>query len=126
MRVVFLIGAVFWAVYLYLTSSYASMELSLYNFLDVELIFQFTIISWVIGIFSFILSILGFVKVRGKGAVLLGIFSVLATLLVGFLGTTVLYMVGSQVHEVAPVLYGLAGLQILICLILAAMAKSKS
>ncbi len=125
MRIVFFITALVWAIYLYFVSSYGSLELSLRSYVDVELIFQFTLISWGVSAASLIVCFISFAKVRKKGSIFLGIISILATIVAGFLGTVVLYDVGSQIHEVAAVLYGVAIAQILIFIIFGGMSTSK-
>lgn len=125
MRILFFITALVWAIYLYFVSSYGSLELSLRSYMDVELIYQFTLISWGVSAISLIVCFLSFAKVRKKGSILLGIVSILATIVAGFLGTVVLYDVGAQIHEVAAVLYGVAIVQILIFIIFGVMSANK-
>ena len=125
MRIAFLIGALAWCAYTIMTYSYADMELSLRNFGEVEVIFQFTVTSLGVAIFSTILSILGFIKVKMKGGVLIGIFSILISLLIGFLGIVVLLDVGSQIHEISMILMGCGVVQVLFFGLLGGMYTPK-
>jgi hypothetical protein len=128
MRIAFLISSLLWLIFIYFTYQYGTegpLGGSVGKYIEAQEMGTYSLISWVIGSISIVFSIIGMIKIKRKGVKLVSILSLLIAAFICFWVAVMINDGGVDLDEIYGGLIGFGLAEILLSLIMLALAKKK-